>query len=176
MTCKEIRCKNVPLVIFPLAMLMPAVIVTPARWRLASRFSLKATCTISAKQDGEPILKPASVTISKTGANAPTEDSVMNRNDGLKVCVENGVLIMQMGVEALAKAVQLNPELTMPDDKGGWIEPEIIDADKFAAEIMVALKNEDEDGTTLIHIAIDTAAMNAIENGAEGIKIPEIAD
>lgn len=100
----------------------------------------------------------------------------MNRNDGLKVCVENGVLIMQMGVEALAKAVQLNPELTMPDDKGGWIEPEIIDADKFAAEIMVALKNEDEDGTTLIHIAIDTAAMNAIENGAEGIKIPEIAD
>lgn len=97
----------------------------------------------------------------------------MNRNDPLKCCIEDGVLIMQIGVAALARAIQLNPDLTECDERTGqWNEPEITDADKFAAEVLAALKNEDEDGTTLIHTAIDTAAMNAIENGAEGIKLP----
>ena len=97
----------------------------------------------------------------------------MNRHDPLKCFIEDGVLVMQIGVECLAHAIKLNPDLTEYDDKTGeWIEPEITDADKFAAEVLMALKEESEDGTTLVHIAIDTAAMNAIENGAEGVKMP----
>jgi hypothetical protein len=97
----------------------------------------------------------------------------MNRNDPLKCCIEDGVLIMQIGVEVLAHAVKLNPELTEYDERtGDWDEPKITDPDKFAAEVLRALVDEDDEGTTLVHIAIDTAAMNAIENGAEGIQIP----
>lgn len=97
----------------------------------------------------------------------------MNRHDPLKCCIEDGVLIIQIGVEALALVTKLNPELTEYDEKTGeWNEPEITDPDKFAAEVLIALKDESEDGTTLVHTAIDTAAMNAIENGAEGIKLP----
>lgn len=97
----------------------------------------------------------------------------MNRHDPLKCFIEDGVLVMQIGVECLAHAIKLNPDLTEYDDKTGeWVEPKITDADKFAAEVLLALKDESEDGTTLVHMAIDTAAMNAIENGAEGIKMP----
>lgn len=97
----------------------------------------------------------------------------MNRHDALKCFIEDGVLTMQIGVEALAHVAKLNPELTAYDEETGkWTEPKVTDPDKFAAEVLTALKDESEDGTTLIHIAIDTAAMNAIENGAEGIDIP----
>lgn len=97
----------------------------------------------------------------------------MNRHDPLKFFIEDGVLTMAIGVEVLAKAVQLNPELSEFDEESGeWVEPEITDVDKFAAAVLDALRDESDDGTTLIHTAIDTAAANAIENGAEGIKIP----
>jgi len=97
----------------------------------------------------------------------------MNRHDPLKCCIEDGVLIMQIGVEVLAKAVQLNPDLAELDEKTEeWVEPEITDPDKFARAILTAIQDESDDGTTLIHMALDTAAMNAIENGAEGIKLP----
>jgi len=98
----------------------------------------------------------------------------MNRHDPLKCCIEDGVLIMQIGVEVLAHAVKLNPDLTVYDDKSGqWIEPEITDADKFAQAVLEAVRTEDDDGTTPIHIALDNAALNAIEMGAEGITLPE---
>ena len=97
----------------------------------------------------------------------------MNRHDPLKCCIEDGVLTIRIGVEVLANAVKFNPDLTDYDEKTGeWHEPEITDPDKFAVEVLRAVEAESEDGTTLVHIALDTAAMNAIENGAEGIKLP----
>ena len=97
----------------------------------------------------------------------------MNRHDALKCCIEDGVLIMQIGVEVLAKAVKLNPDLAEYDEKSeDWVEPKITDADAFARAVLAAVKEESDDGTTLIHLALDTAAMNAIENGAEGITMP----
>lgn len=100
----------------------------------------------------------------------------MNRHDPLKCCIEDGVLIMQIGVEVLAHAVKLNPDLTQYDEKTGqWIEPEITDVDKFAQAVLQQVLAEDDDGTTPVHIALDTAAMNAIECGAEGIKLPSDA-
>lgn len=97
----------------------------------------------------------------------------MNRNDPLKCFIENGVLTMSIGVACLANAVKLNPDLAEYDSEAGeWNEPEITDPDKFAEEVLRAVQDESEDGTTLVHIALDTAAANAIENGAEGIKLP----
>lgn len=95
----------------------------------------------------------------------------MNRHDPLKVFIEDGVLTIRIGVDCLAIAVKLNPELTDFDQNGKWVEPEITDADAFAIEVMRELVAESEDGSTLVHLAFDTAAMNAIENGAEGIKL-----
>lgn len=100
----------------------------------------------------------------------------MNRHDPLKCCIEGGVLTIRIGVGVLAHVIKFNPDLVEYDEKTGeWHEPEITDPDKFAVEILHAIEDESEDGTTLVHLVLDTAAMNAIENGAEGIRLPSDA-
>lgn len=103
----------------------------------------------------------------------------MNRNDTMKCFINDGVLTILIGVELIAKAIKLDPDLAEYDEATGeWVEPEITDANAFVNEVMRALKAESEDGTTLIHSVLDTAAINAIEMGATGIRMPDdiIAD
>lgn len=99
----------------------------------------------------------------------------MNRHDLTKCFIEDGVLTICIGVELIAHAAKLHPDLSEYDAGAEsasqeWVEPEITDADQFAAAVLAELKSEEEDGTTLIHRAMDGAIINAIENGAEGIK------
>lgn len=96
----------------------------------------------------------------------------MSRNDALKVAIQDGVLVISIGVETLAKATQFCSSMSRFNEKTGqYDEPEITDPDKFALEVVTALNDEDEDGTTLVHQAIDKAAEQAIEMGAEGIRL-----
>lgn len=98
----------------------------------------------------------------------------MDRNTPLTCSIEDGVLTMRIGVEVLAHAVKLNPHLAENDDGAQeMVEPEIPDADKFAAEILPQLRMESKDGITVIHEALDKAAFNAIEYGAESVKMPD---
>jgi ABC-type histidine transport system ATPase subunit len=98
----------------------------------------------------------------------------MNRNDSVKCTIADGVLTIQIGVDALAHATKLNPELTEYDEATEeWIEPEIVDIDVFAGEVLRALKDETDDGTTVVHLMLDNAVNAAIENGAEGINLPD---
>ncbi|NIJ07264.1 hypothetical protein FHS31_000860 [Sphingomonas vulcanisoli] len=87
------------------------------------------------------------------------------RDQALTVAVEDGRLVISIGIDTLMIAAQ-----------GGndWVEgTEILDADAFAAEIADRLENEEqEDGTTDIHLAIDRAVLLAIENGSEAIRLP----
>lgn len=100
----------------------------------------------------------------------------MDRNTPLEFSIKDGVLTMQIGVDVIAHAVKLSPGLTIYDEKADkWLEPTITDSDKFAEEILQALRAESEDGTTLIHVALDKAAVNAIEYGAEGIELPSVS-
>jgi hypothetical protein len=97
----------------------------------------------------------------------------MKRNDPLTCRIEDGVLIISIGVDCLAHAIQMSPGLSEFDEESGeWATPEVTDADKFAIEVVCELEAEAEDGTTLVHIAFDRAAANAIENGAQGVKLP----
>ena len=41
----------------------------------------------------------------------------------------------------------------------------------FSDEILRALNDEQEDGTTPVHQMLDAVVLEAIENGAEGIKL-----
>jgi len=50
-------------------------------------------------------------------------------------------------------------------------EPKFTDLPTFAKEFVRELNREAEDGTTLVHIALDAALTRAIENGAEGVEI-----
>lgn len=86
------------------------------------------------------------------------------REQGLAVGIEGNRLVISIGINALMTAV-----------KGGddWPDAEyrIVNADMFAADIATGLEQEEEDGTTDIHLAIDKAALWALEmsEGVEGV-------
>lgn len=77
----------------------------------------------------------------------------------LTVQIEGDDLVIRIGSALLLHAVQngANWDGTM----------EITDPEKFLGEIVRELESESEDGTTLLHIAFDKAALNAVENGSE---------
>jgi hypothetical protein len=95
----------------------------------------------------------------------------MSRYSMLRVRISLGVLTITVGVETLCHEALLDPEFAAYDDQTGEdVEPQLIDADLFATEILDALKREDEDGSTLVHRCLDAARREAIEQGAEGMR------
>lgn len=85
-----------------------------------------------------------------------------NRQHGLSVELVDGRLVIAIGIDALITAVQGGDDW----DEDRW---KVSDPDAFAAGIVRGLKNEQEDGTTLVHLAIDSAAMWALEQGEPGV-------
>lgn len=85
----------------------------------------------------------------------------------LDVRVERGVLSISIGVETLAHAVHWNSDLEEYDEKRGvYVRPRVTNPDAFAREVVAALSEEAEDGTTAVHAMLDAACVKAIEDGA----------
>lgn len=85
----------------------------------------------------------------------------MSRNAPLSVTVDDGRLVIAIGVETLGFAAQHS------DDFEKW-GVTVVDHDIAVKEIARELRREEEDGTTLVHLLLDKAALNAWENGGEG--------
>lgn len=79
----------------------------------------------------------------------------------LQVKREGDMVHITIGVELLAFAVSSTPELE---------DIEITDTEIFVDEIINYLMMEEEDGATGLHRAFDAAALDAVENGCNGIK------
>ena len=88
----------------------------------------------------------------------------------LEIDIIKGRLVISVGVETIGHAISLSPYIMRFEDGE---EPQITDPDLFAKEIVRELDRESEDGTTLIHLALDKAAERAIENGCEGVAYDE---
>ena len=90
---------------------------------------------------------------------------VTAREQPLTIEIVDGRLVVSIGVDALMTAVRGGDDW---DDE----TMAVVDADVFAAEIAHSLEhNEQEDGTTDIHLAIDRAALDAIEGGSEAVRL-----
>ena len=96
----------------------------------------------------------------------------------LTVEIDGDELVIRIGASTLAMAAHFDPKLAFFDeDLRDYFEPEVTDEAQWAREIRSALMDEEEDGTTLVHRMLDTAALSALENGAEGIRSgQEMAD
>ena len=95
-------------------------------------------------------------------------------NKPLKVAIEGEELVIRVKLDTLVFAVQHDPQLQHYDrDLGDFFGPEVVDRSQWAREMVSALQSEEEDGTTLVHLMLDKAALNAIESGAEGIHSAE---
>jgi hypothetical protein len=79
--------------------------------------------------------------------------------------IEKGEIVIRIAIDVLPSAYQAGIDI-------GAIEPgfKITNARKFAPEVVRALNDEDEEGTTPIHRLFDAACEEAIEQGAEGVE------
>jgi hypothetical protein len=92
---------------------------------------------------------------------------------GLRVEIENGDISIRLPISVLRMAVYWSPELSKYDPEGGEHKrPTITDAKVFAGEVVRALRDEGEDGSTIVTRMFDTAFCDAIDNGADGIHFP----
>jgi len=85
------------------------------------------------------------------------------REQALTVEIVGGRLVVSIGIDALMIAV-----------RGGddWDDEDFVitDPDELAASIARGLENEQEDGSTNIHLSIDKAVTWAIESAEPGVE------
>lgn len=91
-------------------------------------------------------------------------------NSAGKAVIKDGQIVISVPVKNLPTIVEgmfavRNRE---PDYK-------VSGATSFAKEVVRALNREDEEGTTPIHRMFDAAFDDAVEQGASGIKLIEVA-
>lgn len=95
------------------------------------------------------------------------------RGRPLQVLIEDGEIVIRIGIDTLQMAVRACPELENYDSEtASFHEPVVVDPEVFASEVFYELTREAEDGTTLVHDMFDNAFLCAIEQGAEGIRMP----
>lgn len=83
----------------------------------------------------------------------------------LTVTLEGDDLVIRIGQGLLLHAIQNGPS---------WGDYKITKPEVFIQEIVKELEAEDEEGTTLVHRALDAAAINAVECGSEAVT--ELSD
>lgn len=87
-----------------------------------------------------------------------------NKDLPLDFQIIGGVVTVTIGVSTLCAAVAAGH--TFPPDG------RITDEYAFARAVVSELSREDEDGTTRVHRLLELAAVEAIEEGAEGVRVP----
>ena len=90
----------------------------------------------------------------------------------LRVRVHRGSLVISIPVETLAFAVEHAPQFQV-ERAGSFVGPKVTNAFGFAADVLRALCDEAEDGTTPVHALIDAAAQKAMEDGSCNVRLPE---
>lgn len=95
-------------------------------------------------------------------------EAIVARDQGLTVEIVDGRLVISIGVDALMVAAKGSP--AFEEDENGEPEWTITSVNGFADDILTALTDEEEDGTTLVHIAIDAAIERALEAGSLNVS------
>ncbi len=75
--------------------------------------------------------------------------------------IEGKSIVVKFGISNLKRIVEGGPN-------GDLFK--VTDSKEFAKEVVRALNDEEEDGTTILHRVLDDATLTAFENGAEGCK------
>jgi hypothetical protein len=100
-----------------------------------------------------------------------------NADQGLYVTLHKGRIVISIGIDTLGKGFKprspYGQELGFDPDQRDYDDTrvKITKPIDFAREVIRALEDEEEDGTTIVHAMLDKACENAIANGAEGIRI-----
>lgn len=78
--------------------------------------------------------------------------------------IEGREIVIRIPFDTLKTAWDLGPQL------GDYPRCEVSDVDTFAKVVCDYLQYEDEDGSTVIHAALDSAMRDAVEDGCDGVE------
>jgi len=96
----------------------------------------------------------------------------MPKDTPLKVEIVDDEIVIRVGVSILKWAVEhpLDDRLTVHNDETGkFMCFDITDEEEFARDVLRALNDEDEQGTTMVHRLLDNAFVEAVDNGSIGV-------
>jgi hypothetical protein len=79
--------------------------------------------------------------------------------------IEGTEIVIRIPLAALPNAASV-----AWDDAYGEHDIAVVDLEAFAKDFVLELVREEEDGTTLVHLMLDKAAVKAAENGAFGLS------
>ena len=85
--------------------------------------------------------------------------------EAAQAVIEDGVIVIRLAVDAIPSAVRGGVDMMAIDPPF-----RVTNAKAFAKDVVRALNDEDEDGTTPIHRMFDAAFNEAAEWGADGIE------
>lgn len=88
-----------------------------------------------------------------------------DRMTDARAVIRDGEIVISVSLKALPHVVEGAWAIGSLDTR--W---KLTDAATFAKELVGALNDEDEQGTTLVHKMFDKAILEALEQGAEGIE------
>lgn len=88
---------------------------------------------------------------------------------GLQTSIQDGVLTIQIGVETLRNSVVFaNWAHPFNEEKDDYFRTfTITDPQEFARDVLRALENEREDGSSLLTDMLDKACSDAVDDGSE---------
>lgn len=94
------------------------------------------------------------------------------RNAPLDCKIEDGEVIIRIGVDTLSFAAQSREPFTQYDDTvGDWRKFWIVsDADQFALDVRQEMIREEEDGSSPLTNLLDKMFENALDQGSLGVQ------
>lgn len=114
----------------------------------------------------------AAIKTEESMPEAGTEGGVSTEdNESGRAVIKNGEIVIRVPIDYLPVIVEGSWALNALD-----IRYKITDAALFADDLVAALNDEDEVGSTVIHNMFDKAINEAINQGAEGIEEHEDQD
>lgn len=96
----------------------------------------------------------------------PSPDFGIGAEQILRVDLDVDRIVISIGVETLKVAAEHMPKLC-----DALATLRVTDRAVFARSVLEALKDEQEDGTTLVHEAIDKAFEYVVDQGLDGCEI-----
>ena len=90
-------------------------------------------------------------------------------SDHIRICAQDGDLVIRIPIGTMIYAFENDPA---NEDWNGTehVPPKVTDRDGFVAEVIHELEREQEDGTTPVHLMMDGAMREAIEQGSQHVK------
>lgn len=98
----------------------------------------------------------------------------MSEGNSITIAREGEALVIRVPIKTLVNAFENNPQLEAYDEATETFRgPKVTDVDGFVEDVIDELDREEEDGTTLLHIAFDAATAGAFANGSEHVGISD---